>query len=50
MYSGYENGWWVLRGDCRLPSEEEVRSMISPEQVCAYYSMLVSEQRLKVRC
>jgi transcription initiation factor TFIID subunit 1 len=44
---GYENGWWVLRSDCRLPSEEELRSMISPEQVCAYYSTLVSEQRLK---
>lgn len=23
--------------------------MITPEQVCAYYSTLVSEQRLKVR-
>ena len=45
---GYENGWWVLRPDCRVPSEEELRSMISPEQVCTYYSTLVSEQRLKV--
>ena len=48
LSTGYENGWWVLRSDCRLPSEEELRSMISPEQVCAYYSTLVSEQRLKV--
>lgn len=47
--TGYENGWWVLRPDCRLPSDEEIRSMITPEQVCAYYSTLVSEQRLKVR-
>ena len=46
--TGYENGWWVLRSDCRVPSDEEIRSMISPEQVCSYYSMLVSEQRLKV--
>lgn len=48
-HTGYENGWWVLRSDCRLPSDEEIRSMITPEQVCAYYSTLVSEQRLKVR-
>ena len=39
----------MLRADFRLPSDEEIRAMISPEQVCAYYSMLVSEQRLKVR-
>ena len=31
-----------------MPSEEEVRSMLTPEQVCAYYSTLVAEQRLKV--
>lgn len=49
LSAGYENGWWVLRSDCRVPSNEEIRSMITPEQVCAYYSTLVSEQRLKVR-
>ena len=46
--SGYENGWWVLRPDFRLPSDEELRSMITPEQVCAYHSMLAAEHRLKV--
>ena len=46
--SGYENGWWVLRADFRLPSDEELRSMITPEQVCAYHSMLAAEHRLKV--
>ena len=44
---GYETGgWWVLRGDFRLPMEEELRSLITPEQMCAYYSMLASEARL----
>lgn len=46
--AGYENGWWVLRGDFRLPTSEELRSLISPEQVCSYQSMLASEHRLKV--
>ncbi|KAG7282696.1 hypothetical protein CRUP_017622 [Coryphaenoides rupestris] len=31
----------------RLPTEEEIRAMASPEQCCAYYSMQVAEQRLK---
>ena len=44
---GYETGgWWVLRGDFRLPLEEELRSLITPEQMCSYYSMLVAEARL----
>ncbi len=42
-----ESNWWVLKDDYRLPSEEEIRTMISPEQCCAYYSMLSAEQRLK---
>ena len=49
MCSGYETGWWVLRQDFRLPSDEEIRSMITPEQVCTYHSMLAAEHRLKVR-
>ena len=47
--AGYETGWWVLRNDFRLPSEDEIRLMITSEQVCAYHSMLAAEQRLKVR-
>jgi len=46
---GYENGWWVLREDFRLPTTDELRSLISPEQVCSYLSMLAAEHRLKVR-
>ena len=32
----------------RLPSEEELRSMVTPEQVCSWAAMLAAEQRLKV--
>ena len=38
---------WVLRPDFRLPSEEELRALVSPEQCCAYFSMIAAEQRLK---
>lgn len=43
-----DSNWWVLKPDFRLPTEEEIRAMVSPEQCCSYYSMLVAEQRLKV--
>ena len=45
---GMDSNWWVLKSDFRLPTEEEIRAMISPEQCCGYYSMLAAEQRLKV--
>lgn len=45
---GMDSNWWVLKPDFRLPTEEEIRAMVSPEQCSAYYSMLVAEQRLKV--
>ena len=47
--TGVDCNWWVLKSDFRLPTEEEMRAMVSPEQCCAYYSMLAAEQRLKVR-
>lgn len=43
-----DSNWWVLKSDFRLPTEEEIRAMVSPEQCCAYYSMIAAEQRLKV--
>ncbi|MEJ1281450.1 TATA-box binding protein associated factor 1 [Cricetulus griseus] len=47
--TGMDSNWWVLKSDFRLPTEEEIRAMVSPEQCCAYYSMIAAEQRLKVR-
>ena len=38
---------WVLKPSVRLPSEEELRHMITPEQVCLYEAMLVGLQRLQ---
>ena len=48
IITGSDSNWWVLKPDYRLPSEDEMRAMVSPEQCCAYYSMLATEQRLKV--
>lgn len=45
---GSDSNWWVIKPDFRLPSEEEIRAMVSPEQCCAYFSMIAAEQRLKV--
>ncbi|XP_031427267.1 transcription initiation factor TFIID subunit 1 isoform X3 [Clupea harengus] len=45
--TGMDSNWWVVKPDFRLPTEEEIRAMVSPEQCCSYYSMMVAEQRLK---
>ncbi|KAI1299211.1 Transcription initiation factor TFIID subunit 1 [Halotydeus destructor] len=45
--NGMDSNWWVLKPDFRLPTEDEMRALVSPEQCCAYYSMIAAEQRLK---
>ena len=59
--TGIDSNWWVLAPDFRLPTEEEVRSLVKPEETCAYYryriylfylfnyffSMLAAQQNLK---
>lgn len=45
---GMDSNWWVIKPEFRLPTEEEIRAMVSPEQCCAYFSMIAAEQRLKV--
>ena len=45
--TGSNSNWWVMRSTFRLPSEEEIRSMVDPELCAAFYSMAAAEQRLK---
>uniref|UniRef100_H2YZ45 Transcription initiation factor TFIID subunit 1 histone acetyltransferase domain-containing protein n=1 Tax=Ciona savignyi TaxID=51511 RepID=H2YZ45_CIOSA len=45
--TGQDSNWWVIKSDFRLPTEDEMRSMVSPEQTCSFYSMIAAEQRLK---
>ncbi|KAJ8935569.1 hypothetical protein NQ318_001563 [Aromia moschata] len=45
--SSMDSNWWVIKPEFRLPTEEEIRAMVSPEQCCSYFSMVAAEQRLK---
>ncbi|KAL6531294.1 Transcription initiation factor TFIID subunit 1 [Orobanche hederae] len=38
---------WVMKRNFRIPSEEELRRMVLPENVCAYESMQAGLYRLK---
>ncbi|KAI8812169.1 hypothetical protein BJ742DRAFT_795086 [Cladochytrium replicatum] len=44
---GENVGWWRLKDGMTLPSEDELRKLVSPEDVCLYESMQVGEQRLR---
>ncbi|XP_044752850.1 transcription initiation factor TFIID subunit 1 isoform X2 [Coccinella septempunctata] len=45
--TGMDSNYWVIKPEFRLPTEEEIRAMVSPEQCCSYFSMVAAEQRLK---
>ncbi|XP_072463902.1 transcription initiation factor TFIID subunit 1-like [Notamacropus eugenii] len=45
--TGMYFNWWVLKAGFRLPSEDELRVMLTPEKCCALYSMMAAQQRLK---
>ena len=45
--TGADSNWWVIKPEFRLPTEEEIRAMVSPEQCSAFFSMCSAEQRLK---
>ncbi|GFP86800.1 transcription initiation factor TFIID subunit 1 [Phtheirospermum japonicum] len=38
---------WAMKRNFRIPSEEELRRMVTPENVCAYESMQAGQCRLK---
>ncbi|RUP38158.1 hypothetical protein BC936DRAFT_138420 [Jimgerdemannia flammicorona] len=40
-------GFWKLKPNIPLPTEEELRKMVTPEMVCLYESMLVGERHLQ---
>nr|DAD25423.1 TPA_asm: hypothetical protein HUJ06_026887 [Nelumbo nucifera] len=39
--------FWVMKRNFRIPLEEELRRMVTPESVCTYESMLAGLHRLK---
>jgi transcription initiation factor TFIID subunit 1 len=44
---GKDTGVWVLKPNVTIPSEEELRQLVTPEMACQYESMLAGQQRLK---
>ncbi|KAI8842083.1 hypothetical protein BC829DRAFT_401844, partial [Chytridium lagenaria] len=44
---GENTGWWKLKPGKQLPSEEEIRKIVTPETVCLFESAMVGEQRLR---
>ncbi|XP_071696141.1 transcription initiation factor TFIID subunit 1 [Rutidosis leptorrhynchoides] len=47
MFCDLQRGSWVMKQNHRIPLEEELRSMVTPENVCAFESMLAGMYRLK---
>ncbi|KAG0305411.1 hypothetical protein BGZ98_004180 [Dissophora globulifera] len=43
---GNNTGFWKLKANTPLPSEEEIRKLVTPEMVCLYESMLVGQRHL----
>ena len=45
--TGHDSNWWVIKPNFRLPTEDEIRAMVNPEQCCSFFSMIAAEQRLR---
>jgi transcription initiation factor TFIID subunit 1 len=44
---GGDTGAWVIKDQSQLPSEEELKTIITPENVCLYESMLLGQYYLE---
>ncbi|GJR38201.1 transcription initiation factor TFIID subunit 1 isoform X1 [Tanacetum coccineum] len=47
MFCDLQRGSWVMKRNFRIPLEEELRRLVTPEHVCAFESMLAGMYRLK---
>ncbi|KAJ0920891.1 putative chromatin remodeler Bromodomain family [Helianthus annuus] len=47
LFCDFQRGQWVMKRNFRIPLEEELRRLVTPENVCAYESMLAGMYRLK---
>ena len=45
--SGDDSGWWTLKKDLNLPTEEQLQSMTNPEHLCLFESMRVGLHHLQ---
>ena len=44
---GDDSGWWTLKKDLKLPTEEQLQSMTDPENLCLFESMRVGLNHLQ---
>ncbi|EFA78451.1 putative protein serine/threonine kinase [Heterostelium album PN500] len=44
---GDDSGWWTVKDNFPLPTEEELQKLVTPEVVCAYEAMLSGLQRIQ---
>jgi transcription initiation factor TFIID subunit 1 len=47
LKKGENTGWWKLKPPNRLPDEDGIRKLVTPESICLQESTLVAQQRLK---
>ncbi|XP_024985574.1 transcription initiation factor TFIID subunit 1 isoform X3 [Cynara cardunculus var. scolymus] len=47
VFCDFQRGSYVMKRNFRVPLEEELRRMVTPENVCAFESMLAGMYRLK---
>ena len=45
--TGDDSGWWVAKNTFTLPTDEELRTLITPEMACNFESMLAGQARLQ---
>ena len=44
---GDDSGWWTVRSDIQLPTEDQLQSITDPEKVCLFESMRAGLKRLQ---
>jgi hypothetical protein len=44
---GDDSGSWILKDNQKLPSEPEIRDLVTLEEICAFDSMLAGQERLQ---
>eukprot|EP01122_Echinamoeba_exundans_P016917 TRINITY_DN872_c0_g3_i1.p1 TRINITY_DN872_c0_g3~~TRINITY_DN872_c0_g3_i1.p1 ORF type:complete len:1601 (+),score=441.51 TRINITY_DN872_c0_g3_i1:185-4987(+) len=44
---GDDSGSWILKDNQKLPSEAEIRDLVTLEEICAFDSMLAGQERLQ---
>lgn len=44
---GFESGWWKRKPNTPIPSDTQIKEMVTPEHMCLYAIMRAGQQRLE---